>query len=131
MSAAISITFSISRMAMPNLFSARPVVILAWVCAPTLGFILNATFATFPLAAASSFITSSSGMLSTLKHDMSLSIPRFISQSLLPTPAKTILSLGKPASSAACISPPLTQSAPSPAWQIKASTLGLAFAFMA
>ena len=120
-----------SRMSIPNLFSARPVVIFAWVWAPTLGFRRKATRATLPLAAASSLMTSNSGMLSTLKQKMSLSSPRFISQSLLPTPAKTIFELGKPALTDASISPPLTQSAPKPASRIMRRILGLALAFTA
>lgn len=68
---AMSITWSISCMLIPNLFSASPVVILAWVWAPTLGLIRKATLATLPLAAASSLIISSSGTDSTLKQKMS------------------------------------------------------------
>ena len=129
--AACSITLSMSRMAIPNLFSASPVVMLACVWAPTLGLIRSAIRATFPFWAASSFITSSSGMLSTLNEKMSLSSPKFISQSLFPTPAYTIFSAGKPAFSAASISPPLTQSAPRPASRIIRRILGLAFALTA
>ena len=42
---ATSITLSMSCILIPNLFSARPVVILACVCAPTSGLIRKATLA--------------------------------------------------------------------------------------
>ena len=100
---------------MPNLFSASPVVMLACVCAPTSGLIRNATEATLPQFSARQLITSSSGILSTLKQKIFFSKPSFISLSFFPTPANTILFEGKPALSDANISPPLTQSAPNPA----------------
>lgn len=56
----------------------------------------QADAATVFLAAANSLITSNSGTLSTLKQKISASNARLISQSLLPTPAKTILLAGKP-----------------------------------
>ena len=87
---------------------------LACVCAPILGLILKATDAIFPFALANSLITSNSGSLSTLKQNMSLSKPKFISQSLFPTPANTIFDGENPVFKALCISPPLTQSAPNP-----------------
>ena len=124
-------TFSMSSIAMPNLFSAKPVVIFAWVWAPTFGLMRKHTVATFPFAAAISLMTSNSGMLSTLKQKMSLSSPSSISQSLFPTPAKTILLAGKPALSTCSISPPDTQSMPSPASLMTWSTLRLALAFTA
>ena len=99
--AARSMTRSMSAMLMPNLFSANPVVMLAWVWAPTSGLMRKATLATLPRAAASWSMTSSSGTDSTLKQKMLLSSPRLISQSALPTPAKTILEAGKPARKAA------------------------------
>ena len=124
-------TSSICSMAMPNLFSAKPVVMFACVCAPTLGFILNAIFAVFPILQAISLITCISASLSTLKHAMSFRSPSSISQSLLPTPAYTILELGNPAFTAASISPPLTQSAPNDALLMIFSNSGLALALMA
>ena len=54
--------FNVESILIPNLFSANPVVMLACVCAPTLGLIRKATLATLPLATASSLIISSSGM---------------------------------------------------------------------
>ena len=59
-------------------------------------------------------MTYSSGILSTLKQLICTSKASFISQSAFPTPAKTMLEAGNPAARAAFISPPLTQSAPSP-----------------
>ena len=129
--AAISMTFSMSAMAMPNLFSASPVVILAWVCAPTSGLMRNETRAILSFSPANWLMTSSSGMLSTLKYAIPASSPTLISQSLFPTPANTILSAGNPASRQALISPPLTQSAPNPAAQMMRSSLRLALAFTA
>ena len=115
----------------PNLFSFIPVVILACVWASTSGLIRRAIEATLFLVAASSLMISSSTADSTLKQKISLSSPRLISQSALPTPAKTILSAGKPASKAACTSPPLTQSAPRPFAAMMERIRGLAFAFTA
>ena len=128
---ASSMTFSICSMAMPNLFSANPVVMLACVCAPIFGLIRNATLAILPFLPASSFITSNSGMLSTLKQAMPLSSPRFISQSLFPTPAYTIDAGRNPAPIAAFISPPLTQSAPKPYRLMSRNSFSLALAFTA
>ena len=58
---------------MPNLFSALPVVILAWVLASTSGLTRIETGATAPRAAAIREIWSSSGSDSTLKQRMPLS----------------------------------------------------------
>ena len=79
-----------SSMAIPNLFSFSPVVILAWVCASTLGLTRKAMVALTPRASANWLMMSNSGRLSTLKQEMPCSNARFISQSLFPTPAKTI-----------------------------------------
>ena len=118
-------------MGMPNLFSARPVVIFACVWAATLGLTRRHTSAVRFSSLQSCSITSSSSMLSTLKQKMPFSKASFISQSFLPTPANTMLSPLKPARNAASISPPLTQSTPNPASFIVCKMRLLALAFTA
>ena len=127
----ILITSSMCAISIPNLFSDKPVVMFACVCAPTLGLMRRQIFTTLPFCLAIVLMTSSSGMLSTLKHRILLSIPSSISQSAFPTPANTILSAGNPAFSDTSISPPLTQSIPNPASNIGFSTMSLAFALIA
>jgi len=76
---------------MPNLFSALPVVILAWVAASTSGLTRSATGAVTPRALASPEITRSSCSDSTLNCMMPASSAAAISAADLPTPANTIL----------------------------------------
>src|SRR5690554_3820406 len=102
-----------------------------WVRASTFGFILKATDAVFPFFAAKIFKISISGIDSTLKQKISLSNPIFISLSVLPTPAKTILDGVNPHSNALKISFPLTQSAPNPYDDISLRMRGLELAFKA
>ena len=131
MSIARRSTAIMSSLAMPNLSSARPVVMWAWVWAPTSGLIRKLTRARIFNSVASCSMTSSSSMLSTLNMPMEALRASLISQSALPTPAKAISLAGNPASRAARISPPLTQSAPKPAAAIWRRTSGLALALMA
>ena len=99
----------------PNLFSANPVVIWLCVCASTSGLSRSNIGAMSFFDPANRSMFSNSGTLSTTKAPIRASKESKISSSLLPTPAKKISEAGKPASIAASISPPLTQSAPKPA----------------
>ena len=68
---------------MPNLFSALPVVILAWVRASTSGLTRMATATVAPFDAAISEMRSSSGSDSTLKQRMPVSMAKAISRARL------------------------------------------------
>ena len=115
----------------PNLFSALPVEILAWVSASTSGLIRTEARAVHPLAAAMRWMASSSARDSTLKRAMPACSAIAISASVLPTPENTILSAGIPARNARCSSPPDTMSAPAPSSPISRSTAPLPLAFTA
>ena len=128
-SSARSITLSMSCMLIPNLFSASPVVILAWVCAPTSGLMRKATRAIFPFAAASSLITSSSGTDSTLKQKCRDLVPGLFHGRFFRLLHTQFWLAGNPALIAAAISPPLTQSAPSPCSRIIAQHLWISISF--
>ena len=78
------------------------------------GFTRRETRAVRPRAAAAAPMPPISSSLSALHSPIPCSRPSAISASLLPTPAKTIRSGGKPARSAASSSPPETMSAPAP-----------------
>ena len=99
-------------MATPNLFSARPVVIFAWVRASTSGFTRSATRAVRPREVASAEIIPISSALSALIWRMSSARARRSSRSVLPTPEKTMRAAGMPAARAMRSSPSLTTSAP-------------------
>jgi len=74
-----------STMDTPNLFSALPVEILAWVMASTSGLIRTDATAVTPRAAAMRWIASSSARDSMLKRPMPTSSASAISASDLPT----------------------------------------------
>ena len=116
---------------MPNLFSALPVVILAWVRASTSGLTRMAMATVAPFDDAISEMRSSSGSDSTLKQRMPVSMASAISRAVLATPEKTILSGVAPAASARRSSPSETTSSPAPSWTKVRITDWLEFAFMA
>ncbi len=99
---------------MPNLCSAPPVEILAWVWASMSGLTRTATGAVLPRRTARAFRASNSGRDSTLIWRMPETRAKASSRSVLPTPEKTILSGGTPARRARRSSPSLTTSAPQP-----------------
>ena len=116
---------------MPNLFSALPVAILAWVLASTSGLTRTETFAVRPLPAAMADSSSSSGSDSTLTQRMFSSSASASSAAVLPMPENMILSGGTPAASARLSSPPDTTSAPAPSFAKVAITAWLELALTA
>ena len=71
---------------MPNLFSLRPVVILAWVPASTSGLTRMVMSALTPSWPATAFSVSSSDELSTLIWPTPASSAAISSEAFLPTP---------------------------------------------
>ena len=113
---------------MPNLLSAVPVVILAWVPASTSGLIRKPTGATWPEADATADSICASSTDSRLNWSSPPPSASAISSAVLPTPEKTIRSGGIPAAIAWRYSPIETMSPPRPSCASVASTalLGLA-----
>ena len=105
---------------MPNLFSALPVAILAWVRASTSGLTRIATGAATPSRCATSESARELGLgLDVELADAGSSASR-ISPPVLPTPEKTIRSPGTPAARARRNSPSETTSMPAPSEAISA-----------
>ena len=78
------------------------------------GLTRSETRARCPRAAAAAAMRAISSSLSAFHSPMPCSSPSAISASVLPTPANTMRSAGKPARRAASSSPPETMSAPAP-----------------
>ena len=100
---------------MPNFDSFLPVEMYRWVLGSTSGLTRSAIGATLPTAAATRAMASSSASLSTLNIRTPASSPAWISSSVLPTPANTVLpgvAAGQPAPGRA--RPPETTSNPLP-----------------
>ena len=116
---------------MPNLLSALPVVILAWVPASTSGLMRSATFIVRPMELAMAEITSSSAALSTLIWPIASPIASRISRAVLPTPENTMSCAATPPARARRSSPSLVTSAPAPPRAIRFSTAMWSFAFTA
>ncbi|VVN48507.1 hypothetical protein PS662_06117 [Pseudomonas fluorescens] len=107
-------TSSASAMAMPNLFSLRPVEMYGCVPASTSGFTRNEIGARTPSSAATTCRRSSSSVDSTLKQCTPTSSARRMSSRVLPTPENTILSALPPAARTRSSSPRETMSKPAP-----------------
>src|ERR1700722_3399372 len=90
---------------MPNLFSALPVAILAWVFGSISGLTRTEIATVRPLAAAIAASSSSSPSDSTFTQRMPSSTASASSRSVLPTPENMIFSGGMPAARAQKLAP--------------------------
>ena len=114
---------------MPNLVSAVPVVILAWVLASTSGLMRRVTRRAFAQRARDLIQRRQFRFAFDIELvDAGFQRRRAFPPRVLPTPENTILSAGMPAASALASSPPDTTSAPAPSFARVFSTARLPLA---